>query len=215
MRPISKLALPMGVLAAAVLLTACSSAPRPPKLEATAEQLAAQEEIDLKQYSDAVFANDPNAELPKVERVRFITLDEWPEVMAKCLTAEGFYSTVDQGALGTSAPEDQVGPYRIAQYVCNAKYPIDPRQMLPFVDDQIRYLYEYYVQVATPCLEGMGFEVPDPPSLQAYIDSYRDSPDWRPYENASINSTREEWSRIQEECPQRPAGLYGEPVDSF
>lgn len=208
-----RIALVLGILGVSCLLAACSSEPRLPKVEVTAEQLDAQAERDLKQYSDAVLAKNPNAELPNVERVRFITLDEWAATIATCLTEEGFDATADQGALSSTAPERQEEPYLIAQYVCNARFPLDPHQMMPLVDDQIRYLYDYYVQVATPCLEGMGFSVPDPPSLQTYVDGYRDAPDWRPYEDASIKSTDEQWARIQEECPERAPGMFGELTD--
>lgn len=197
-------------LLVAVLAGCADSVPEPPHLDVTPAQEAEQATIDLQRYADAVLVRYPDAVLPAVDRVRYITTSEWGQTIADCLNEEGFDATTSpDGGLGTEQIDAQDEPYLIAMYVCNAKYPLDPRQTLPLVDDQIRYLYDYYVKVATPCLEGMGFEVTDPPSQPTYIDSYRVGPSWRPYEDAALRSSPEQWQQILTECPEAPPGVYG------
>ena len=55
------------------------------------------------------------------------------------------------------------------------------------------------------CLAGLGYVVPDPPSLDAYLDVYPsgDAGGWHPYALLEWGQlTQQEQDRIQEECPQ-------------
>ncbi len=194
-----------------LMLVACSGGIKPPDLpNYSASDLEAQTLVDNERALDALLDEFPDAQVPTVERVRLVTLEEWPEAMASCLTVEGFDAVAEDGGLGTSAPDGQELPYAIAYYICSIEYPIDPRVMVPLVDDQIRYLYEYYTQVATPCLQGEGYEVPEPPSLQTYVSTYGQPGSWETYKLvAEAVSSQEEWERINRLCPQIPVELYG------
>lgn len=98
----------------------------------------------------------------------------------------------------------------MAHYVCSVEYPINPREMVPLVEDQIRYLYEYYTQVMTPCLAAEGYEVPDAPSLQTFVSTYGQPGSWAPYTLvAEAVSSQEECERINRLCTQTPTGLFG------
>lgn len=55
------------------------------------------------------------------------------------------------------------------------------------------------------CLAGLGYVVPDPPSLDAYLDAYPsgDAGGWHPYALLEWGQlTQQQQDRIQEECPQ-------------
>lgn len=193
-------------------LTSCSTEIRPPELsDVTEADLARQAEVDNQRALDTLLEAYPDADVPEVDRVRFVDLNEHPQAMADCLTSEGFVSEADveAGSYSVSAPAGQEISLAVATYVCSLRYPINPRSTMPLNDDQIRFLYEYYVQVATPCLAEEGYDVPPPPSLQTFIGSYEQGV-WQPYALVVEAATSdEEWQRINRLCPQTPSGLYG------
>lgn len=194
-----------------VSLSACSSGIKPPDVpDFSAAELEAQTEADKERALDALIRDFPDAEVPEVDRVRLVGLEEWPDAMAECLNAEGFDAVAQDGGVGASAPIGQDLPFALAYYVCSVEYPINPRVMVPLVDDQIRYLHEYYTQVMTPCVQAEGYDVPPAPSLQTYVSTYGQPGSWNPYELvAEAAISEEEWRRINRLCPQTPAGLYG------
>lgn len=192
-------------------LSACSSKVELPDLpDYSAMELEAQTAADNQRALDDLLRDFPDAEVPDVERVRLVSLEEWPLAMAECLSAEGFGAVAEDGGLSASAPFGQELPYAIAYYVCSVEYPIDPRVMVPLVEDQIRYLYDYYTQVMTPCLEAEGYEVPEPPSRQTFVSTYGQPGSWAPYTLVTeAVSSQEEWDRINRLCTQTPVELYG------
>lgn len=202
--------LALGVIVGASL-AACSSEIRPPTLpEAGEAELAAQASVDAQRALDALLEQFPDSIAPSVERVRFIELNEWPDVTAACMGDEGFDVQSDGGGVGGGAPYGQEQPFAIAMYVCALKYPINPRSNIELNEDQIRYLYEYYTRIMTPCVQAEGYEVPPAPSLQSYIGQYGQEGMWNPYELVALaTSSEEEWQFINRKCPQTPSGLYG------
>ncbi len=212
----------VGLVASIALLAiaGCSSStvetlapPQVPPLTAT--DLEAQATLDLERARTQYLGAFPDADTPSVDRVRFITLNEWADVMAQCLTEAGFDAeSAPDGGLLSSAPSGQELPYGLASYTCSAQYPIDPRENIALTTDQIRYLYDYYTLVATPCLEDLGFtDLPEPPSQQSYISTYESGPSWDLYSAVALQADEDEWYEANELCPQRPAGLLGEPLD--
>lgn len=192
-------------------LTACSSEIRPPTFDKASDaKLAAQASADAQRALDTLLAQFPDAEVPIVEKVRFVELDEWTAATASCLNDEGFDAEAVDNSLSSTAPAGQEEPFAVATYVCALKYPINPRSNIPLNEDQIRYLYEYYTRVMTPCVEKEGFQVPEPPTQQSYIERYGQEGSWNPYELvAEAVSSEEDWQRINRLCPQVPTGLYG------
>jgi hypothetical protein len=203
----------VGALVCAVALTGCAPGElRPPALpEMSQAELEAQAQIDLERARSFYLGGFPDAEVPVVERVRFISNSEWAETIAACLREEGFdVTTSPDGGMSSSPPEGQELPFALAQYTCNAKYPVNPRENVELNEDQIRYLYDYYTQVATPCLEELGFtDLPEPPSRQSYISAYPSGPTWNIYDTVADQADGDEWYEANEKCPQVPEGLYG------
>ena len=192
------------------LLAGCvPSAIDPPKLSPlSAAERAEQDALTLERARAEYLGDFPDVELPTVNRIRYITNDEWPQVMATCLTEAGFAATVQDGGLSTTAPDGQELPFGLAAYTCSAQYPVNPREMMKLSADQVRYIYDYYTRVAIPCLENLGYtDLPEPPSKQSFIDSYPGT--WDPYGTVSEQSDGDEWAEANRLCPQTPAGLYG------
>jgi len=194
-------------IAALAALTACGPTQlRPPELpEYDVETQAA---IDLQRNADEVLRQFPNAVLPEVERVRFVDLSEHNYAMADCLTAAGFTAVGFWDGYQTGSAEGQELPLALATYECQAKYPINPRVMVQLNDDQLRYLYEYYTQIATPCLNEEGYDVPPAPSLQNFVGNYGQPGSWQPFWLVETK-TNEEWEAINKKCPQTPKELFG------
>ena len=210
----------LALVGAATLLflsgCATSSDIRPPDVpNISTADLEAQAALDLDRARSQYLGQFPDVEVPVVQRVRFIALNGWADVMAECLRAAGFDATsTPDGGLQAGPPVGQEIPFGLAGYTCSAQYPIDPRENLPLNEDQIRYLYEYYVQVATPCLEALGFtNLPEPPSQQSYIGSYPTGPSWDIYSTVAEQADEEEWYEANAKCPQRPTDIVGEPLD--
>lgn len=199
---------------AVLMLTACSSAIQPPSFDETSDaKIEAQIIADTQRALDTLLAQFPDTEVPVVERVRFVTLEEWAAVTATCLNEEGFEAEASNNGLSSSASPEQEHEFAVATYVCALKYPTNPRTNIPLNEDQIRYLYDYYTLVLTPCVENEGFQVPPPPTQQSYISNYGQAGSWNPYEIVAEASSEEEWQRINELCPQVPSELYGAAED--
>ena len=200
------------MVAGLMFLSGCADASiQPPSLpEIPQDEREAQAEVDRQRAEDDLLREFPDAEVPTVARVRYVDLTEWAVAMAECLTEAGFASEEEDGSLLSAAPPGQEQPFAVATYTCTIKYPIDPRVNIPLNEDQIRYLYEYYTRVLTPCVEAEGYEVPDPPSQQTYQTQYGQPGSWNPYELvAEATTSDEEWQRINKLCPQVPSGVYG------
>lgn len=195
-----------------VLLAGCSaSSPTPPEVTrlSTAE-VEAQAALDLENNRVHWLGAFPDVEVPEVERVRFIDWQEWPAVMASCLTDAGFPTESAQGGLPTAPPGGQESAWALAAYTCSAQYPVDPQQTVALNDDQLRYLYEYYTQVAMPCMRGLGFhDFSATPSVQTFMDDYGTERGWSPFTDVADGASDELWQSIERECPQVPDRLYG------
>lgn len=202
------------LIACTVIVTGCSSAgptlpPPPPQLSEQATS-AAYAEL-LEQSWQRVESEFPDAVRPDVELVRFIDQAEWAEVIVACLVEQGVDAKVSNDGQGGYESQGVVGQEQsmaIAGYVCDAKYPVDPSLTQPLTDEELDYLYDYFVDVLNPCLERAGIDVIEPPSRQAFKDSLQSPDSWSPY-LAVDPGGQDEWTRLVRECPQSPPGLRG------
>jgi hypothetical protein len=80
-------------------------------------------------------------------------------------------------------------------------------------DEQVRVVYDYYVDTLVPCLEARGFEVGDVPTWEAFRSTW--VPDgsgglsagegsWAPYTLLIDVIPPEEWDAVEAACPQNP-----------
>jgi hypothetical protein len=61
--------------------------------------------------------------------------------------------------------------------------------------------YDFLVELKS-CVEGEGYEVPDPPSRDSFVDS--DGANWHPYQDMHLVPD-EELSALEIACPQDPS----------
>lgn len=151
------------------------------------------------------------ADPPDVEIVRIIDGSESDVVMHECMTAQGFSVTRLQGGIVfNDVPEDQVKALNRAAYTCEAQYPVDPRQLVLLDEAGAGALYVHLTTVAAPCLEGLGHTIDEPPTQEAWVQSYQQlAPGmWDPFAGVAESVTPEEFDEVLRECPERPDGLY-------
>lgn len=184
------------LLLAALLLSACSSsepAPDPPT-PANSEPASAffTAEDDLASMARFYHVENP----PKVERIRWVTPEEAGAAREECLAEAGFPSS--NGYFTT--PTGQESAFELAQYICFAKYPTDPKYIQPWGAEQIKAQYSYTVDVLIPCLESHGYPIENVPSEGSFIDSWTTSP-FYPFSQIPPTSNGEMES-LDVACPQ-------------
>lgn len=160
---------------------------------------------------ELVAATDPTLERPEVELVRLVSPEEWPRVIADCLRTQAFPEatvTPDGGVTPGEIAREQLGAYQIANYTCNAMFPLDPKYSEPLDDAQLRMLYDHYAGPLTACLEGLGLSVGNPPSFELFVETFTTESTWNPVALAVGTSARA-YEQVYAECVITPAGLYG------
>lgn len=207
----SRIAAILTVLTVSVGVGGCSGfvllpAPPAPTL-ADADQPAA-----IEAYLDGrwkgIVAMYPGAVRPDVDLVRIIEPNEWARMQESCVRDQGFDVTANnQGGISISEiPIEQQESLAIAQFACEAMYPVDLSWDLPLTDDELSYLYDYFTKVLTPCLESHGIDVPEPSSRTTFVDSYVAGDAWNPYVNV-MGTRGVQWGDINKKCPQAPPGF--------
>jgi hypothetical protein len=196
---------------AVALLSGCSSTLTPPTVPPMSEaEMDAQTLLDLEADRQFYLGAYPDAVVPSVTRIRFITTDEWPTVMAACLTEAGFPTIAGEEGIPSTPPTGQEQGWALAAYTCSAQYPLDPHLTRALTDDQKRYIYEYWVQVAVPCMREHGFdEVSTAPSMQTFLDEWAQPGSWTPFFEVAMQASTEVADAINDDCPQDPPGLFG------
>lgn len=158
-------------------------------------------------------ARYPSAQRPQVDRVRYVSLEEWDDAIVDCLQREG-YSQVTVGPTGGVSYEgiadSQMQAFQVAQFTCSMQYPVDPKYFQPLTEEILTRLYDYSVGELTQCVERLGYEVSAAPSLRTFIDSYSTDP-WSPFGDALMQANEQGADatiRLFDECPQEPIDLW-------
>ncbi|WP_395245558.1 hypothetical protein ACGGZK_07015 [Agromyces sp. MMS24-K17] len=128
----------------------------------------------------------------------------------KCITEKGWEVSLswDGGieASSDSVPQAQYDQYRADSDACWAVVDDKIRNMSP---DQIRAAYTQ--ELATrECLTGLGYDVAEPPSEQAFLDDFFIDR-WSAYLAAGFGNGSlpdDEWRTVVQSCPQ-PSGGWG------
>jgi len=94
-------------------------------------------------------------------------------------------------------PADQVDAYNEQYWQCQRSLGCPPSE--PFDYSRLPELYEATVATKA-CLESLGYTISDPPSMEAWIESYDTGP-WLPHSELPPMS-EEEWEKVNSECPQ-------------
>lgn len=149
---------------------------------------------------------------PEVERIRFITEEEFPTVQAQCLTEAGFPTTADEetGSHETRTVEGQEEAFALASYICNLQYPNDLRSAQAFTRTQLRVIHAYYRDQLIPCLQSRGLEISTLPSEETYVEGTASGTNpWTPYD--ALPAGTPDSDAMNKECPPMPPSemLYG------
>lgn len=117
--------------------------------------------------------------------------------MVSCLRDAGWNAEVvppGDGIAVNSVTAEQSAAYREAFDVCNARVGPAPTPA-QLSEDEIRDRYQFLLE-ARECLIAAGFAVSDPPSEDAFVDSWPTEA-WSPYLDIDQG-----FERAIEECPQ-------------
>ncbi|MGX5681108.1 hypothetical protein [Schumannella luteola] len=156
-----------------------------------------------------VTARFPDATRPDVQFERHVTQDEWNEVRIQCLGEQGFIAEATEGGgLGGTIPDGQAEAFAIARYVCDVRFPMDPRFTTDLTETQLEHLYEYFADSLTGCLESEGFNIASPPSLEVFVSTYYSPESWSPYNEVIRNLGDRSFAELEARCPQLPEDLY-------
>lgn len=155
-----------------------------------------------------------------VEFERYISPEEYAATVVPCLTEQGIPATaLPDGGIGFGdIPPEQALVQAEAMYRCEVRFPTHPMFLEPLDDDQLRRLYDYLAGDLTTCLEFEGYATLPPPTVEAFIASYRvpNVASWSPW---PVDDPRlldiTESGRLNQVCPQAPPYevLYGGAVD--
>lgn len=154
---------------------------------------------------DQFHAEYPDVPKPETTVIRTVDHEERAAVIADCLHEAGFPDVHAEPDGGLSWQTTQAEQFALAKYVCFEQYPLDPKYDVQVSDEQLGELYDYLTLVQVPCLEDLGFEIPEAPSKTRFIETYFDSPEWLPYAQVvSPDAPADAYERAIELCPQNP-----------
>jgi hypothetical protein len=122
--------------------------------------------------------------------------------MARCLEDEGWVVEFD-GA--TVEVPGVVGEQRLAlaeaSQRCREEVGIESPNPRDASEEFIASVYAALLETAS-CLEDLGHQVPDPPSLSAFTEDWTsDEGPWHPYQGIVVSDPAD-WEQLNEACPQ-------------
>ena len=143
-----------------------------------------------------------------VESVFYLDAREAQERAARCVQDRGFPVTFDPvtgGIFFSDVPDEQNQQAGATLAACIAG--LNLPELHPFTDDQLAVIYAYRLAVAG-CLESEGYSVAAAPSLEVFVDTWRQADNdgevtvWTPH--ASVRDLS-----VERVCPQSPVGGLG------
>ena len=192
----------------ALALAGCSGEPSSPgdDIPTTDVLLASQ----LEDYRNGVLGLYPDAALPEVEIVALVASTEQPQRLVTCLSEAGYEADIasDGGITLPAVTSAQEESMFIALYTCQSMYPIDPQYLDPLTEEQIREVYDYYVEQLTPCVEERDIPVEPAPSFETFTETFGTDAQWHPYANV-VGLSHQDLDEILTACPQLPPGFEG------
>ncbi len=127
---------------------------------------------------------------------------DWVEVVAlvvRCVNDQGFPVEVMPPGDGISfekVPRDQNAAAGDAVYACRAGLSLP--EPSPVTDERIAEVYEQLLDVEKCIEREFAIDVPDAPSLEVFIETWRQASPWHPY--LYVSPTR--FGEVEARCPQ-------------
>lgn len=128
--------------------------------------------------------------------------DEYFPRLAACLREAGWDVVVDPagGMRLDSLTVEQRPAFQAAKAACQQDIGLPPPPR-PLSESEIRDRYQYLLQ-ARQCLMELGYTISEPPSVDAFIESWATGP-WSPYSDVVDVANREQLAEANEKCPQQ------------
>lgn len=211
------------LLGACLVTSGCAGAPAVPDGSATqdpstagadwpetsGDELVEQYRSGLAELAEINGVVDP----PEVDLVRFVTPPEWADAQINCLQEQGFSASKSQGGVRyPDVPPEQADSLDLAIYSCEAAYALDPRVSNPIPRSRMERQFTHLVDVVSPCVSTLGFQVDEPPTLETWLDAYYDNGQiWDPFSSVP----GEDLDSVYQKCPHDVEGLYPETPSSL
>jgi hypothetical protein len=205
------------VIAASVLVAAVCSCSTPPAPGLTYEQELAI--LDDEQGFDWKRTRLDDTLRPAHLVVSPTTEAAQAEILLECLNEAGI-STYEisrgqlvqkaiQSSLGAAATyEEMVAEQAVrdretlAYFTCTHMYPTLPSARAMLTDDQLRYIYDYYLTELVPCLTDHGFALTYAPTFDSFAPAGQHQMTWNPYFSVSPPAVT-----TLAECAPMPTGF--------
>lgn len=152
----------------------------------------------------------PAAERTAVELERYVdSVDELSTAQMACLAELGFETvpghTTDGKIAGFEFVIDpgQEQATAVASWQCSTRFAFRPSP--PLTEQELGYLYDYFVEFQVPCLEAEGQHQVPAPTREFFIEEWPRQ-EWWPRPSVGAIDT-EEWDRLEGACPSVPRGF--------
>jgi hypothetical protein len=163
-------------------------------------------------YWEFLSDGNPSMVKPDVTIERFVTSAEWGVAMAACMNDRGFagFRSNSDGGFGSTriaegAKDEENQSENVALYSCQVSFPTESSVAWGLDDDQLDYLYDYYVSRLRPCLASHGHLTSIPPEREAFVGHWSGT-FWSPYDDlGELPAAEFEAARLL--CPVFPADL--------
>jgi hypothetical protein len=126
---------------------------------------------------------------------------EGREKIVDCLRERGWDVNLEvDGWSMEGVSEQQSDAYSRDQGECQDLSGLNDISVPPLTDDRLKDIYAYEVELAD-CLRSEGYDIPEAPSEQAFMDRYTTEDAWFAYKFVEPTS-EERWTALQTSCPQ-------------
>ena len=179
--PVRRIAVVIATVCVAVSLTGCMAEPAAPPGISSGDRDAYRDQVIADQWS-WVELTTPQDE-PALPDTHYVKSAEWPDLMNSCIADAGIKDSENyavytaEGSRSGWSPDARGDRTQIANFVCQARYMVDPAEYGVMSKEEASAMYDYYVTWLTPCLQMRGYAVTDTPSRPAFMKSTS----WSPY----------------------------------
>ncbi|MGO0576451.1 hypothetical protein [Ornithinimicrobium panacihumi] len=141
---------------------------------------------------------------PRVEVLREVSPAEHIEMLARCMQEAGW--TVEQnedGQWSFVVPTDQQEAFNLSSYVCEAQYPPAEQFRHPWAQEQTAFLYQFLTEEYVPCVQALGYEVSEAPTLEVFLAAGPSS--WIPSAQVGeqTRAAGASFSDVEKACPSQ------------
>lgn len=145
----------------------------------------------------AACSSSPAPTPSSTEETATLTAGERIAAVKRCIEDRGWSValTPDNGLTFSDVPPEQESELTTAINECQAEYPVSPP-----TPENLNILYKAEVEQRL-CLIGLGYELPEPPTLATYIDTYTTDP-WFAIADASPETmSPAKYAEVLGKCP--------------